>query len=203
MGRFCRWGLLTLVWVSAAVAVVAFFRPWISIDVSDAVTQGASLEALVKQVTEQVGPVSITMQQGSKTVTTNLADLGSMPTRLTGAQIPKVAHRPDGQMMLTVIEDIRNERELIAKSWLVYAVPVLAVLCAVFLTLGYRWQQLTGSMALACLGFAAAGLWKLHISGAQVLGNFHAEHGLWMSCWAYFGLGVAASCLALLRRLLI
>ncbi len=203
MGRVCRWGLLAVAWLSAALAVVAFFRPWISITISDVVAQGASLEDFVKRVTDKVGPVSITIQHGQDTMTTQLSELSTMPTRLTGAQIPKVARRPDGQMLLTVIEDIRNDRELIAKSWLVYVVPTLAVLCAVFLTLGYRWGQLTGSMAIACLGFAAAGLWKLHVTHAQVTGNLHAEQGLWMSCWAYFGLGISASCLALLKKLLV
>jgi hypothetical protein len=80
-----------------------------------------------------------------------------------------------------------------ARSWLVYGVPGLALLCGVAVAL----LRLTPAAAMAvagvCGAVAAVGCWKLlTLQPLPPPATLTIGPGLWVSLWAYVGLSVAA-----------
>jgi hypothetical protein len=207
MRELARRGLLGLVWLSVVGAVVGFFLPWASLDVkyrqvTDQVNQlaeGTPFQDLAEQLKQKVGRLVIHVKHGAETIAGELPDLSTIPTQVSGVQIPQLANRQDIQVVMALTEMLTGQRELGAKSYAVYLVPGLACLAALMVTL-LRWVRLVCLLVgLLCCAVAAGGFWKLLTTETDtLLVAITIERGLWLSLWAYVGLGLAAVLLALL-----
>lgn len=198
------------VWMSVAAALVGFVQPWASIDMKyrdlardvtgtvDAVAKEASLEDVLASLSKRVGRIAVSVKHGAETITGELPDLASIPTTITGADIPRLANRKDAHVVIAFAELWTGQRELGAKSYAVYVVPGLALLGGVLVTVlrGARWLcVVVGLAALAVAGFAG---WKLSTAHPEtLLVAITIEQGLRLICWAYVGLGCSSLVLAL------
>jgi hypothetical protein len=195
-----------LVWVSVTAAVAAFFLPWATLDVRShqlaepigRVTQGMPLEELAGKLTKKVGRVVVEVKRGTALVTGELPDLATIPTRVSGVQIPQLANRQDAQVVLALAEMLTGQRNLGAKSYWVYLVPALALLCGLVVTLLSRLRLVCLLVGGVCLAVSVLGFWKLLTTNTEtLLVAIDIGPGLWLSLWAYVGLGLSALSLTL------
>ena len=200
-------GCLGCVWLSLAAAVVGFVLPWATLDVNTSrltgplgqVIEGTPLDALAGRVRQHAGRVVIQVKRGAETLTGQLPDLSQIPTHVNGPQIPQLINRSDAQVAIALAERLTGERQVGAKSYAVYLVPGLAILCGILLMLTRRARVACLLVGLACLGIAGVGLWKLLTTKTEtLLAAITIGPGLWLSLWAYVGLGLAALALAIL-----
>ena len=189
---------LVLVWVSVLAALVGFFVPWAVVDVrastvarqlGDAASLGQTLEGFSKGLSK----VTLTIRRGAETVTGELPSLKDIPRQVSGVQIPQMANQENAKVALALIELVAGTRQYIGlKSYAVYLVPGIALLCGLVLIWLGRWPAVGFGTALVCAGIAGVGFWKLLTTNTQTL--FVAitiGPGLWLSLWAYGGLAIA------------
>ena len=194
-------------WASAILAVVAFFLPWAHIDVSEPelvhqVRRTVQEQGLMDTLSKKIGRVAVTVRRGAETFTGELPSLSDLPRQVSGIQIPQLANQQHSQVVIALVELFTNTRQHIGlKSYAVYLVPGLALLCGVVFTCwSRRAVAVSGGIALLCAGIAGAGFWKLLTTNTRTL--FVAitiGRGLWLSLWAYVGLAAAAG-LSLIAR---
>jgi hypothetical protein len=196
--------LTALVWVCVAAAMAGFVLPWALVDVREpsALTQlreSAPGQELLGALTKRVGRITAEVRRGAETVTGELPDLEAIPRQISGAQIPRLANQQNTRAALAVAELLMGRRQhLGAKSYAVYLLPGLALLCALLVTFLGRARSVILGSAAVCAAVSGAGFWKLLTADTQAL--FIAVTigpGLWLSLWAYAGLAAASGLLAL------
>ena len=194
-------------WMSVTAVLVGFFLPWVAIDVrelssrpSEASAQELPVEAVIGQLTKQVGRVVVTVEHNGRTMRADLSKLADLPRQITGAEIPRVANREDVVLMLTLSELFTNEGHLAEKSWLVYAVPGMALLCGIVLVLGRRAPNVWVGVGIVALAIGLIGWWKLTTVTMPVMAAaITIGRGLWMSIWGYVACGLFTLLLAAAR----
>lgn len=154
-----------LIIVLAVVIFVAFFLPWASVESPAA----SKLQKLLKM--KEQAPA----------------------TKISGYEIPVIANSRNAYLALTVIE-IFNPGVSGAdkKSYLVWIVPILAALMAVFsLVLGKnKWVNLAIGI-IGSLIFAIA-MYKIKSTDMdKLLVRVVIEQGLLITLWSYLGIGIA------------
>ena len=187
-----------LVWVGVAAAVAGFFLPWANLDLREPsvmkqVRQVAGDQEVVRGLAKGLGKVTATIRRGTKTVTGDLPSLSDIPHHVSGAQIPQMANQQNAKVAAALVEVLMNERQHIgAKSYLVYLLPGLALLCGLLLSSLGGVPAVTIGAAILCAGVAGGGFWKLLTTNTKTL--FIAitiGPGLWLSLWGYVAIAVA------------
>jgi len=184
-----RWAL-GLAWLAAGVVVAGFFLPW------------AHLEVREPALPKELGRLTVSLRQGTRTIGAALDSLQQLPRQVSGAQIPQLAGREDAQVAMTLMELVTRKRQhLGVKSYAVYLVPGLALLCALALARLGRRRAVAAGVGVLCLGVASLGGWKLVTTQTEtLLVTITAGSGIWLSLWAYVGLSVAAGWCAVSSR---
>ena len=198
---------IVLGWISAAVTAWAFVIPWAYIDMREpsAVRQVRGIvqdQQLMGGLMKRVGRVTAEVRRGAETVTGDLPSLKDIPTQVSGIQIPQLANQQNAQVAMALVELFTNKRQDIGlQSYAVYAVPGLALLGALLLTVLAAGLIVPLIVALLSLAIAGVGFWKLLTTNTSTL--FIAitiGPGLWLSLWAYVGVALAALVVALTGR---
>ena len=166
-----RRAALAAAWVSVAAVTAAFFLPWARVDL-----RGVTAH-------EEAGRVSrVTLQ------------VRGFPRQVSGAHIPGLARQEDAQVMVALLELLTNTRQhATLKSYAVFLVPGVALLCGLLLTGWSDRPAVTRGVAVICAAAAAGGGWKLlalepgRSAIAVTIGS-----GLWISVGAYVGLAASA-----------
>ena len=185
-----------MAWAGAALAVGAFFLPWVRIEQAMADGSSRPLQAIAGELAE-LGKVDIEIRQGDRTVTGAVPDLSMLPGRASGFEIPSVANRSDVIAAVAFTEMLTDQRSLGKKSYLVYLLPCLAVAVGSVLTGARRFRWACLFTAIACLLAAGLGFLKLSHARPQLLTmTVRIEPGLWLSCMAYVMLAVGALALS-------
>ena len=196
--------VLVCAWLSVGATVVGFFLPWARIDVREPAIakqlKGAvRLGETVGELTKGLGRVTVKIRRGTETVTGDLPSLADIPKQVSGVQIPQMANQERAQVAMALIELFTQTRQhLGAKSYAVYLVPGIALLCGLLLSCLNGRLAVTASVAGCCAAIAGLGFWKLLTTSTQSL--FVAitiGEGLWLSLWGYVGLVIAATGLSL------
>lgn len=186
-------------WISAALAVVAFFLPWAHLDVREPslmkhVRTTTPVGDVAGSLTKGVGRIAVKIRRGAETITGDLPSLKELPRQVGGVQIPQLANSEHAKLATAIFELFtRSSQQLGLKSYAVYLVPGLALIAALVLTLLGTRLAVVISVGSVCAMIAGVGCWKLLTTNTQSL--FVAitiGRGLWLSLWAYVGLALAA-----------
>ena len=186
-------------WASVTAVVAAFFLPWARIDLREPellrqTRQAAEERGVLGDLMGKVGKVTAEIRRGAETVTGELPSLADIPEQVSGVQIPQMANQENAQVALALLELLTNTRQHVGlKSYAVYLVPGLAILCGVLLTVLGRVRAALLGIAALCALVAGVGFWKLLTTNTST--RFIAitiGPGLWLSLWGYVGLCVAA-----------
>lgn len=185
---------LAVAWLSVAGALVGFYQPWATLDLREPALAEQLRDAALSGLEERLGRITVTIRRGAKTIVGDLPSLADIPTEVSGAEIPRMIREERAQLALALAELFTNTRyHLGLKSDAVYLVPGVALLCGVLLTLCGRRPPIAWGVALFCGGISGAGFWTLLTMKTHTpLVAITVGRGLWLSCWAYAGLAVAA-----------
>ena len=198
---------LALVWMSVAATIAAFFLPWAMIDLREPglvkqARQAVPGQELLGGLTKKVGRVAVEIRRGAETVTGELPDLADIPRQVNGVQIPQMVNQKNAQVAMALVELFTRERQHIgAKSYAVYLVPGLALLCGLLVTFVGGVRGFSLGVAGLCAAIAGVGFWKLLTTNTQSL--FIAitiGPGLWLSLWSYMVLAAGAGLSLIVRR---
>ena len=189
------------IWLGVAGAVTGFFLPWASLDVKyrdvsgrvGGIVRDLPLGDVAGRLTKKIGRIVVTVKKGAETVTGELPDFSKIPSRVNGPQIPQLVNRKDAQVVVALTEMFTGQQDVGAKSYAVYALPVLAGLFGLLLTVLGGVRLASAAIGLASLVFGVGMLWKLTTTRTDtVLITLIIEHGLWVIAWAYVALGFFA-----------
>ncbi len=192
------WVIRIVIVSGVAAAVAGFFLPWAYLrprvlgkDGRVRSERPESFQALSKAFSRNAGRVKVTFTRDSHTMSGNLADVLDIPPQVTGAQIPIFANHHDRQLSMAVTEMATHTSGLGRKSYFLYLIPVLALLSGLLLIAGpRRWYVPIGAV---CLATAIAGFWQLAMmEPGSSLVDVTFGPGLWVTCWAFGGLGAVA-----------
>jgi len=194
--------------VSAAVA--GLFMPWVTIEVREPelarqlreTTESSPVSDTIGGILKDVGRITATIRRGAETITGDLPSLSEIPRQVSGVQIPRLANRQQSKLALAIIEQVTGERQHLGlKSYAVYLLPGLALICGVLVTIWGRHRAVSWSVAGVCAAVTGAAFWKLMTMNLQAAFiTITIERGLWLSLWAYAVLAVAAGMSGLMSR---
>ena len=209
MHKTIRAGLLGVVWVGVLMVLAGFVLPWASLDLKSPIRQrtladvgrvvnATPLADVFGKLTKKMGRVVVQVQRGAETVTGELPNLGDIPKEVRGVDIPALANQPNAHVLMALAEMLTGQRQLGAKSYAVYVLPGVALLCGLLLTIAPRMRELCLAVGLACQAVAGGGYWKVATANLDTLMvAITIGNGLWLSLWGYAMVGTSALGLAL------
>ena len=183
-----------VVWACVATAVFAFFLPWAQLDFN----MGSVEKDFTRTAKRALGK-SFKMKKAPKR-----AQKGTplIPTKVRGYQIPIMANRKNAKVAMQLVKMFTKKDDQIGlKSYAVYLLPGLAVLCGCVLSGWRRSRVALGAISVLCAAVVAGGLWVLLTTDTRKEYAIVVGAGIWLSLAAYAGLAaIAARGLAGFRR---
>jgi hypothetical protein len=197
------WIARGLVLCSLGVVMAGFWMPWAYFTLRQpglvkTFGDASGVEEPLKELTRNLGRVTLKMQRNGRTIVSDVPSLADIPTQLSGADILVMVRAQKTQGALALLELLTGQRhDLVRKSWSVYLIPGVAVLCGIVLLGWGRHPAASVGIGLLSAAIAAGGLWTLLTMHSRT--SFVAitiGPGLWLSVGAYVGLSIA-SCLTM------
>ena len=188
--------------LSMAVAVLAFFLPWVRLEMRKSPPPRAASSKPTKMTTSTKPHLESKPSHLSRSLdkafaafdrtTTSLAAHAAtqLPRRISGVQIPRMANHESTRTIMLLVERFEKKREHVgAKSYAVYLLPGLALLFGLLLVRFGRSRWLAGLVGVMCLAVAGVGAWKLLTTPLDTpVIAVHIDYGLWVALLAYVGL---------------
>ncbi len=173
-----------LVVAASALIVVAFFMPWAKV--------ATSVTGISKEVTKSVEDTPYASKVVGKIAafTDAISAIGGdveIKTTVTGFQVPKMVNDESSKVALSLAETLFNSPKGIdKKSYLVYLLPGLAVVCAFLAFLGLSNRLYVIPMLLIGGAISIAGLYNLYTMdvSSQVV-QITIMDGLWYSMYSF------------------
>ena len=174
------------VWLCVAAAVAGFFLPWVRMDIGTS-KSSKQLESAARTSLGKTFKVG-----GSKEpswIRHRATRTATLPTRISGFQIPVLANRKNAKVVTDLVKLFtKRDEHLGFKSYAVYGLPGLAVVCGLLLSWGGRRRLLVAGVAVLCAAVAGGGCWTLLTTDTRAACGVAIGAGLWLSLWAYAGL---------------
>jgi len=179
--------LFTCLIIAASVVIVlSFFMPWAKVSVS---AVGVSKQ-LTTVADEKLGdsPIAGKVIDRLKEITGAISNFGdiNVKTTVTGYQIPKLVNDRTSKVAISLAQIIFKSAEgLDRKSYLVYLLPLIGILCAILAILGLRSTIYVVLMFFISGAVSIAGLYNLHTAGVESIAvKISIESGLWNTMYA-------------------
>ncbi len=207
MRHVMRVGVLGIMWAGVVMVLVGFVLPWARLDLKSPklpqqlqdVAGMTPVSDLLGNLTRKVGRVVVQVKHGAETVTGELPNLNQIPREVRGVDIPYMVNQQNAQVVMALAELLTGQQQLGAKSYVVYVLPGLALLCGVLLTLTPRARLFCLCIGVVCVAGAAVGYWKVTTTKLDnLLVAITLAKGLWLSLQGYALVGVSALVLVLL-----
>ncbi len=185
-----------------AVAVVAFFLPWVRLSSpppkhGKAKAPKEHQQAIdgkngrIRSLSGAVDEVFSGLTTGTRQIARKFSGI---PPRISGFRIPLVANSRVSKNVMELVESFSKKKENVElKSWAVYALPGLAVLLGALLMRAPADLRIALPVAAAGLIVSIGGVLRLltlDLTNDFVKVDF--DYGLWLSLAVYFGLALTA-----------
>jgi len=191
---------IVFAWVCVVATGVGFVMPWARIDLREPdvvkqVRQTTPVSDTLSGLTKDLGRITATIRRGAETITGDLPTLTGIPKEVSGIQIPQMVNQKNAHTAIALMELLMNERQNLGlKSYAVYLLPGMALLCGLLLTFLGRQRIVPWAVAGLCGLLAGVGFWKLLTTKlSSLMIAITIGPGLWLSLWAYVGLAVVAA----------
>ncbi|MGB2706179.1 MAG: hypothetical protein WBC74_04930 [Candidatus Omnitrophota bacterium] len=178
--------LTCLIIAASVVVVISFFLPWAKVSVS---AVGVSKE-LTDIADKKLGdtPIAGKVIDRLKKVTGAISSFGDIDvkTTVTGYQIPKLVNDKTSKVAISLVGIMFKSAEgLEWKSYLVYLLPLLGILCAGLAVLGLKNNIYVILMLVVSGVVSLAGLYNLHTANVESIAvKVSIESGLWNTMYA-------------------
>lgn len=176
---------------SAGLVVVAFLLTWAQLDV----IRETSLERQIaagarRSLSKTFGGRATSRKPGFRRTGTRMP---TIPTQIRGFQIPVLANRRDVKVAAQFMALFTKKRESFGlMSWLVYAVPGVALACGVLLATHRLPPWGVVMVAVVCAAIAIGGGGMLLATDTRKQFTLVIREGVWLSLLGYLGLAIAA-----------
>jgi len=182
--------LLSFVWGCVGVVVIGFFLPWASLDLRTTQAE-RSIAASIRKASRKTFKKS---SGASRSWIHGKRDNGPIiPTNVRGYQVPLFANRKGVKVAMQLVKLFAKTDEQIGwKSYAVYLLPGVAVVCGLLLSAWGGDRQVALAIAIACAAIAGYGCWTLLATDTRKAYAVAIGSGLWLSLAAYAGLSASA-----------
>ncbi len=176
-----------LVIASSVVIVLSFFMPWAKVSVS---AVGVSKQ-LAATADKKLGdsPIAGKVIDRLKKITGAVSSFGDIDvkTTITGYRIPKLVNDKTSKAAISLVQIMFKSAEgMDWKSYLVYLLPLLGILCAIMAVLSLK-NGIYVILTLIISGVVSiAGLYNLHTTDVgNIAVRISIEAGLWNTMYAF------------------
>jgi len=182
-----KMALVILIIIASLVVVRAFYMPWAKVStsvvkISEEVSSAAENKLFdIPEVKKAI--------KGLKKATRIVDKLGDVEIKsaVSGYDIPRMINQRSSKVAVSVAQIIFKEaKDLDKKSYLVYALPLSALLCAALALAGLKSWLAAYPMLLLSGGISITGLYKLKTADLSTLSvSITIEQGLWYTLYAF------------------
>ncbi|PIQ83156.1 MAG: hypothetical protein COV75_09090 [Candidatus Omnitrophica bacterium CG11_big_fil_rev_8_21_14_0_20_63_9] len=177
-----------LIWSCVAAILIGFFLPWAKAELREPKLFGKISSGMKRSLNQSAGRSA--RKAGSTPKTSGLA---TIPTKMSGFQIPILANRHQAKTALALVKVFTKKDEYLeAKSWGVYVVPALALLCGWLMTIYQQKRPILLAVGVVCAAIAVGGTWRLLTLDTKSMLGIGICSGLWLTLAGYAGLAGAA-----------
>lgn len=179
--------LLVLIIMAAAVIIWGFFMPWAKVK--------TSVTKVAKQLTDaaagplEKAPVAGRLIKNVEKVTDIIGDLGGIEVKTTvrGYDIPRMVNQKISKVALSLSQILFKVTEgLEVKSYLVYLLPLFAIVCTALAVMGLKATQPIIAMLVISGAVSIGGFYNLLTADlSNLIVNITIEKGLWCTMYAY------------------
>ena len=181
-------------WFFIGVIVVGFFLPWAELDIGKSKIGKEIASSVRRSLVKSFNTDSVKEPSWIRA----RKKPPTIPTQVSGVQIPRLANQQNVKVATQFVKLLtKTDEHLGAKSYAVYLVPGIAVLCGILLSAFTDNRLLACGVAAVCAVIAFSGFWNLLATNTRVQFAVVIGPGLWLSLWAYLGLSAAAAAVAL------
>jgi hypothetical protein len=183
-----------IVWSAAGLIVAGFLQPWARLElVKETKAEKGIASGVQRGAKKAFGGAKPKENFWAKKQKQTGKDAAMIPTRVRGYEVPILANRKSGKVAAGLIKMFTKKDEQIGlKSWLVYAIPGLALVCAWLVgQLGRRHAVL---IAVAVIGLAigAGGFWVMATTDTRKEFSIAIGEGLWMTFFGFVLMALGA-----------
>ncbi len=188
------------VWVCVTAVLVGFYLPWIRIDLRGPgkpaphkppvwARQRQPEQRPASELDRMLNEAFRGLSHGSRELVGKIREA----RQLNGAQIPRFVNSETSKTAMALAEHFSRKRERLGlKSYLVYLLPVIALLLG-FLAMRWTGRVVAALIAVVAFGVAGEGSWQLLIVNAKPsIIWIWIGPGLWLSMTGYASLGLTA-----------
>lgn len=172
-----------LVCVASVVVVVSFFLPWATVSVSAIGVSEGLIESLAGT------PVAGKILGKLSSVTDAISNIGdfSVKNTVSGYQIPVMVNDESSKVAISLAQMFfEDAKDLDKKSYLVYLLPVLGVLCALLAFIGGKNRFFIMLMVLLSGAVGIGGLYKLiTLDVSSLMVKITIMEGLWYAMYSF------------------
>ena len=167
---------------------MGFFLPWASLDIRTTDAE-RSIAASLRKASNK------TFKKPPRTYRSWIygkRDKGPMiPSKVRGYQVPILANQKGVKVAMQLVKLFAKTDEQVGwKSYAVYLMPGLAVLCGLLLSAWGGQRPVALAIAVLCAAIAGYGGWTLLTTDTRKAYAVAIDSGLWLSLTAYAGLSV-------------
>ncbi len=176
-----------LIAIAACFIIVSFFQPWAGVE--------TSVTAVSKELTDKAGgelkdtPFAGKFIKKLSNITDKIADLGDIEikTQVTGYNVPRMVNSDTSKVALSLAQIMFKSTEgLTWKSYMVYVLPVSAVLCVFLVIVGMKNKIALIVAFLVSAGLSLVGLYNLHTMDLGTIAiKVTITYGLWNTLYAF------------------
>ena len=175
-----------VVWGGVLAVVVGFYQPWAALDIMrNSKTEKEIASGIRRGLSKSFGihsakePSWIRNQQKSKTTPT-------VPTKITGAMIPTLANQRHVKVLQQLAELLTHQKQeaIGLKSYAVYLIPGLALLCGL-LILRMQSPFVSAGASVVAAAIAGVGFWHICSTDTRAQYGIVIGPGLWLSLCGY------------------
>ena len=173
----------------AVVTIVGFMMPW--------ATVATSVMGVSKEVTGALAnsPLGGKVLKDVNAITDKVSTMGDIDIKsiVRGYQIPMMVNDKTSKVALSVAEIFFSETEgLEWKSYLVYLLPGLGILCGVLIFLGAANKLYVTIMTMLGGAVGIIGLFKLYTTNvSSLVVKISIQNGLWYTMYAFLFIGIS------------
>jgi len=171
-----------LIYAASAAIIIAFFMPWATVATSVTGVSKGLTGALAKT------PYASKIVGELDKVTDAIGAIGdiSIKSTVSGYQVPVLVNNETSKVAISLAQTFfKGAKDLDKKSYLVYLLPILGIVCALFAFWGRENKFYIVLMALLSGAVGIGGLYKLYtMNVSSQMVKISIQDGLWYTMYS-------------------
>ncbi|NQT22306.1 MAG: hypothetical protein HQ579_02590, partial [Candidatus Omnitrophica bacterium] len=195
--------ILAILVIAATVVIVrSFLMPWA--EVSTSATKVASDLTNAASTNLKDSPVAAKFIKKLEKVTDAIGEFGDVEVKseISGYDIPTMVNKKTSKVALSLVAILfKSAENLDKKSYLVYLMPLVAILCSLLAVIGVRRRWSIIAMCLVSGAISIGGIYNLKTTALpNAFVAITIQPGLWYTMYGYLAIFIISIVWMLLGR---